>query len=67
MKIILFLMLILCVSNTLGAYSGTYGKVDNLEIGFDMFWSFLLNLAPFLFYIIAGIGVLYLMYKSGLF
>lgn len=62
-----FVIFLLCTSVAFANYTGKYGKVDNLEIGFDLFWGFIVNIVPFIFYILFGVFVLWLMYKSKLF
>ena len=47
----ILLTLIIASNAVLANYTGTYGKVDNLEIGLDMLIDFLVQLAPFMFFI----------------
>ena len=54
---LLVLLMIISVSNALGNYTGTYGKVDNLEIGFDMFLDFFIGVAPYIMYIAFALTV----------
>ena len=52
-KIIMWCVCFLILSSTvLADYNATYGKMDNIEIGFDMLWEIIVGAAPFAFFVI---------------
>jgi len=53
----LLLLSVLSMNLVFANYTGTYGKVDNLEIGFDMGLDFFIQLAPYVLYIILALFV----------
>lgn len=65
--VIFFILLSATVLAVYKPYNATYGKVDNLEIGFDLFWGGLIGIVPYVFYVLAGLAVLWVMYKTHLF
>ena len=52
-------LIIVSASSVLADYTGTYGKVDNMEIGIDLFIDFLVFIAPFMFFIFLALLIVW--------
>jgi hypothetical protein len=67
-KVAIWVVTLLALATAaLAKYNATYGKVDNMEMGFDIMWDTAVGVAPWVLFVLGGLGLAWLLNKSGLF
>ena len=57
------IMTIMMSAPAMANYSATYGKTDNIEIGFDLLWDFVAGLAPYMMYILLALLIAWVLWR----